>query len=40
MGRSVVVATIDKSRLKSKAGALDERQASSLKALIHEMYVD
>lgn len=34
------IRTIDKSRLKSKAGALDERQFSSLKALIREMYVD
>lgn len=34
------IRTIDKSRLKSKAGALDERQALILKALIREMYVD
>ncbi len=34
------IRTIDKTRLKSKAGALDERQSSSLKALIREMYVD
>lgn len=34
------IRTIDKTRLRSKAGALDEYQSSSLKALIREMYVD
>jgi mRNA interferase MazF len=34
------IRTIDKTRLKSRAGALDEHQTASLKALIREMYVD
>jgi mRNA interferase MazF len=34
------IRVIDKSRLLSKAGSLDDVQATDLKALIREMYVD
>jgi mRNA interferase MazF len=34
------IRVIDKSRLKSKAGSLDEGQAARLRHLIKEMYVD